>query len=119
MTVYPEFQGRGFATEAVRALVSWAVAQPGVARVRATIPPWNASSLRVAEKAGLRPVGTDVDEEGGEVQVWEAEADTGSRRSRDGDAAAGSGGRCAAALPSYGKTRPVEGAHGARPVPAA
>ena len=79
MTVSPAFQGRRLATEAVRALVGWALARPGVARVRATIPLWNASSLRVAEKAGLRPVGTDVDEEAGEVQVWEAEADTGSR----------------------------------------
>ena len=70
-SVYPEFQGHGYATEAVRALVGWALAQPGVARVRATIPPWNAPSLRVAEKAGLRRVGTAVDEEAGEVEVWE------------------------------------------------
>ena len=73
-SVYPRCQGHGYATEAVRALVAWALAQPGVARVRATIPPWKASSLRVAEKAGLRRAGTAVDEEAGEVQVWEIEA---------------------------------------------
>jgi RimJ/RimL family protein N-acetyltransferase len=72
--VYPAFQGLGFATEAVRGLVLWALAQPGVARVRATIPPANAASRRVAERAGLRPVGTDHDEEAGEVLVWEIEA---------------------------------------------
>ena len=73
-SVYPEFQGHGYATEAVRALVAWALAQPNVTRVRATIPPGNGPSLRVAEKAGLRRVGTEIDEEVGEVEVWEIEA---------------------------------------------
>ena len=76
-SVYPEFQGHGFATEAVRALVGWALAQPGVARVRATIPPGNAPSLRVAEKAGLRRAGVEVDDEAGEVEVWEIGLATG------------------------------------------
>ncbi len=70
-SVYPVFHGHGYATEAVRGLVGWALAQPGVARVRATITPDNVASLRVAEKAGLVRVGTDVDEEAGEVEVWE------------------------------------------------
>ena len=73
-SVYPEFQGHGYATEAMRALVAWALAQPGVTRVRATIPPGNAPSLRVAEKAGMRLVGTERDDEVGEVQVWEIAA---------------------------------------------
>src|SRR5918999_4098892 len=72
--VYPACRGHGFATEAVRGLVLWALAQPGVARVRATIPPGDAPSRRVAERAGLRPVGTDHDDEAGEVQVWAIEA---------------------------------------------
>jgi ribosomal-protein-alanine N-acetyltransferase len=74
--VYPACQGLGFATEAVRVLVLWALAQPGVARVRATIPPNNAPSRRVAERAGLRPVGTAHDAEAGEVEVWEIAART-------------------------------------------
>ena len=78
-SVSPEFQGHGYATEAVRAIVAWVLAQPGVTRVRAKIPPRNAPSLRVAEKAGMRLVGTDTDEEIGEVQVWEIAADTGPR----------------------------------------
>ena len=84
--VYEEFQGHGYATEAVRGLVAWALAQPGVARVRATIPPGNAPSRRVAEKAGMRLVGTDRDEEAGEVEVWEisANVDAPSGRSRPG-----------------------------------
>lgn len=70
-SVYSAFQGRGYASEALRALVAWALAQPDVRRVRATIPPDNAPSLTVAARAGLRPVGTDQDEEVGEVLVYE------------------------------------------------
>lgn len=69
--VYPAFEGRGYAAEAVRGIVGWAFGQPGVARVRATIPPGHAASQRVAAKAGLRRVGTVPDEELGEVEVWE------------------------------------------------
>ena len=76
--VYPEFQGQGFATEATRALVAWALAQPGARLVRATIPPENAPSRRVAEGAGLRQVGIGWDDEVGEVLVYEVAADPAS-----------------------------------------
>ena len=69
--VYPEFQGHGYATEAVRALVAWALGQPAVAAVRATVPPGNAPSLRVVAKAGFRRAGGIVDDEEGELEVWE------------------------------------------------
>ena len=69
--VYPAFEGRGYATEAARALTSWALDQFGVTRVRATIPPGHTPSLRVAEKLGMRPVGTAQDDEVGEVLVFE------------------------------------------------
>ncbi len=72
--LYPVFQGNGYASEAVRGIVGWALTRPGVARVRATIPPGNEPSRRVAAKAGLRRVGTDWDEEAGEVEVWETGA---------------------------------------------
>jgi RimJ/RimL family protein N-acetyltransferase len=62
---YPESDGRGFATEATRALVLWALAHPEVSRVCASVPPWNAASKRVAEKVGMRVIGT----------VWEEEID--------------------------------------------
>ena len=66
------FQGQGLASEAASALVAWALAQPGVRGVRATIPPWHVASQRVAAHAGLRRTGrmeTDPDE--GPVEVWE------------------------------------------------
>ena len=52
----PEHRGRGYATEAARALVEWALAQPGVERVVAEFEHDNPASKRVLEKAGLRPL---------------------------------------------------------------
>ncbi|GEA87471.1 GNAT family N-acetyltransferase [Cellulomonas cellasea] len=49
----PEAHGRGYATEAARAVLDAAHAT-GRARIWATIRPWNAASLRVAEKLGFR-----------------------------------------------------------------
>lgn len=79
-SVYPAFQGRGYASEALRALVSWALAQPGVRRVRATIPPDNTPSLKVAARAGLHPNGTAHDKEVGEVLVYEIAVEDGPPR---------------------------------------
>lgn len=70
---YPAFEGRGFATELARALIEWAIAQPGVAAVEATIPPWNRASIRVAEKLGMSRAGTVRDDEAGEVFVYRLE----------------------------------------------
>lgn len=62
---YPNAEGKGFATEAVTGLVDWALRQPEVSKVCATIPLWNAPSIRVAEKVGMRVVAT----------VWEEDVD--------------------------------------------
>jgi [ribosomal protein S5]-alanine N-acetyltransferase len=48
-------QGRGYATEALRALISWAFEHSGVRRVFARTFPDNPRSIRVLEKCGLRP----------------------------------------------------------------
>lgn len=70
-SVFPDRQRKGYATEAVGTAVAWALAQPGVTTVRATIPAWNLPSIRVAEKVGMAPAGTDVDPEAGQVLVYE------------------------------------------------
>ena len=62
---------RGFATEAALALSSWAAGQPGARRLRASIAPDNAPSLRVAAGLGLVEVGRQIDEEDGEEIVLE------------------------------------------------
>jgi [ribosomal protein S5]-alanine N-acetyltransferase len=69
--MYPDRVGSGFATEAVRAMVEWAFAQPGVNIVRALAPVWNTPAVHVAEQAGMRPVASDEDDEIGEVLVYE------------------------------------------------
>jgi [ribosomal protein S5]-alanine N-acetyltransferase len=46
-------RGRGYATEAARALVQAALGLPGVTGVTAGVDPANAASVRVLEKAGL------------------------------------------------------------------
>ena len=67
---YPNIEGRGFATEAAGALVDWALAQPGVARVCASLPPDNAAAIRVAEKLGMSLLGTVWEEDLDEVLLY-------------------------------------------------
>jgi RimJ/RimL family protein N-acetyltransferase len=52
----PGARGNGYATEALRALVAWALAQPGVASVEADTTHANLPSQRVMERAGMRLV---------------------------------------------------------------
>lgn len=58
-----EFQGQGYATEAVIAVVDWALKQNGVSRVEAETEPNNAVSQRVLAKCGFVPNGL-IGEEG-------------------------------------------------------
>ena len=53
-TIEPAFQGRGYATEAVRALIAYAFDTLGTDVVRAYASAENLPSHRVAEKAGLK-----------------------------------------------------------------
>lgn len=70
--VNPSYEGRGYATEATRALVGWALTQPGVTRVTAECLESNVGSVRVLEKAGFAQIGERFDEEeGGRLILWE------------------------------------------------
>lgn len=66
-----ESQGRGFATEATRACVDWALEQPECAAVTATTFPWHRASLRVIEKLGMQLAGTREHDMFGELLVFE------------------------------------------------
>lgn len=68
---YPGADRKGFASEAAGALVRWALEQPGVKRVCASIPPDNIPARRVAEKIGMRVAGTVWEEEIDEVLLYE------------------------------------------------
>lgn len=65
--VEERWQRRGFASEATRACVEWALAQAGVRCVTATTPPWHTASVRVLERSGLVRVGVEEHEILGEV----------------------------------------------------
>ncbi|MDO5446140.1 MAG: GNAT family N-acetyltransferase, partial [Eubacteriales bacterium] len=57
------YQGCGYATEAVSALVDWALKQPGVMSVMAETEASNIASQRVLKKSGFIPTG-EAGEEG-------------------------------------------------------
>jgi RimJ/RimL family protein N-acetyltransferase len=67
----PTYRGRGYATEAARALTEFAFASGRVRLVRAHTRPDNAASARVLEKCGFRRVGQVTDPEDGLVCRWE------------------------------------------------
>jgi [ribosomal protein S5]-alanine N-acetyltransferase len=52
-SVLPRFQGRGYATEMVRALIDWAFAQPGVLRIIAETTEANTASMRLLRRLGF------------------------------------------------------------------
>jgi RimJ/RimL family protein N-acetyltransferase len=66
-TIAPAFQSRGYATEAVDALVAYAFDTLGAEVVRAYASADNISSIRVAEKVGMRLVERFQHREGHEI----------------------------------------------------
>jgi [ribosomal protein S5]-alanine N-acetyltransferase len=72
-SVYPAHQGNGYATEAMARLLDWAFgeASRGPRMARATIPPWNIASIRVAEKLGMTRTGTSINKEIGDVLLYD------------------------------------------------
>lgn len=69
--VEEESQGQGYATEAVRASVEWAIAHPSVQVIRATTPPWHTPSKRVLMKCGFEEVGIREGDVLGELLEFE------------------------------------------------
>ncbi len=69
--VEERWQRKGYASEATRACVDWALAQEGITCVTATTPPWHTASIRVLERAGLSRVGIEEHDALGEVLRFE------------------------------------------------
>jgi len=69
-STYPGADRKGYASEATRALVEWALTQPGVTKVCASIPPDNWPARRVAEKVGMEIFATVWEEDIDEVLLY-------------------------------------------------
>ena len=67
-------QCKGYATEATRAAVDWALGQPGVHVVRACTPSWHLASRRVLERVGMSLVGSHDHDMLGELLEYERTA---------------------------------------------
>jgi RimJ/RimL family protein N-acetyltransferase len=72
-SVDPEFRRRGFAREAVRAMLDWAASEHGIHRFIASVSPTNDPSLALVAGFGFRQTGTQVDEIDGLELVFEAD----------------------------------------------
>lgn len=64
-------QRQGYASEATRACVDWALTQDGIAAVTAVTFPWHVASLRVIERAGMTRAGSREHPYLGEMYVFE------------------------------------------------
>jgi RimJ/RimL family protein N-acetyltransferase len=56
VALHPAFCGRGYASEAIRALMAHAADGLGLRRLAAAVDVPNAASIRLVERLGFRPV---------------------------------------------------------------
>lgn len=73
-TILPPFRGRGLATEAALALMTWARDEHGIPRFILSIAPDNDPSLAIARKLGFVQTGEVWDDEDGIELVFELDA---------------------------------------------
>jgi RimJ/RimL family protein N-acetyltransferase len=66
-----DVRGRGYATEASAAVIKWALQQPGVSSISATIPDDNHPSQRLAKRLGL----TRTRQTRRNLPLWKCEGD--------------------------------------------
>ena len=71
--IQPKRRNLGYASEAARALVGWALEQSCVERVFARCEPTNRASIRVLEKIGMSRRGTS-----GQMLLWQATTNLGA-----------------------------------------
>ncbi|MFT4417028.1 GNAT family N-acetyltransferase [Fredinandcohnia humi] len=55
--ISPDEHNKGYATEAVTALINWAFSQPNVTKITAECTKDNVPSIRVLEKVGMNRIG--------------------------------------------------------------
>ena len=70
-TLLPDARGHGYAIEAVRAAIEWAIEVHGIRRFRAAVAPDNERSRNLILKLGFRQTGEQWDEVDGRELVYE------------------------------------------------
>jgi ribosomal-protein-alanine N-acetyltransferase len=70
-SVFPDYRRRGYAREAVQALMDWARREHGISRFVVSISPENGPSLALARGFGFQRIGSQVDEEDGPEDIFE------------------------------------------------
>lgn len=68
-TIFPAYRRRGYAREAVGAMMDWAAGQ-GLRRFVLSISPENAPSLAIAAHFGFRKIGSHIDEDDGLEEIF-------------------------------------------------
>ncbi|MDP3278923.1 MAG: GNAT family protein [Deltaproteobacteria bacterium] len=66
-----DVQRAGYATEATRAAVDWALSCEGIVSVQARTFPWHRASVRVLEKIGMHKIASDEHDLLGEQWIFE------------------------------------------------
>jgi RimJ/RimL family protein N-acetyltransferase len=69
-TIFPDYRGKGYASEAAQALMDWATREHAVKHFVVSISPTNEPSRRIAQKFGFRKVGSFTDPEDGVEDVF-------------------------------------------------
>jgi RimJ/RimL family protein N-acetyltransferase len=72
-TVFEPFRRRGYATEAVEALLDWAAREREIRHFVASVAPSNEPSLAIVRRLGFRRTGSQWDEQDGLELVFELE----------------------------------------------
>lgn len=60
--IHPEYEGKGYTTEAVKAMIQWAFKNENVMRIEAETVADNIASQRILEKNGFKPNGIEGEE---------------------------------------------------------
>ncbi len=81
------WQGKGYATEGTRAVVTWALGQREVTRVQACTFPWHRASQKVLEKIGMHRVGVRATDMFGDLVVYERASGSAEGGTDDDDSA--------------------------------
>lgn len=69
--IEPEFQGQGYAQEALRGMWDWVVCAELVNTFRYTVSPENEPSQAIIKKFGFHLLGQQIDEEDGPEDIYE------------------------------------------------